>query len=462
MLKSRLMTRVAYGAGEASNALTLLLFAVLARMLGLEPYGELVGILAVAGILGTAMEFGFHTLLTRSVARKPEAAWPALTGAMLRQSALALPMLGVLYGYMQLADISPETQVAGLLIGASVWVRSLKETCRGVCRGLTRFDVEAVFLWTERASLLGICALALTLGGGLTAVGMVFLIVRVVDFTVFLMALRRLVGATAAVRVLPTATWLAAIPFAVSNVLFIVYYQVDTAMLSVLSTARDTGLYGAVYRFVDLLQVLPRLLIVVAFPAMAVAWVSHRERFQELLGSLQQVLTCVALPVLFATLVWSEPLVRWAFGQDYAIGYPALRLLALGNYFAFQSLLLAQGLQASAHERLLAKVLAGTVALNILLNALFIPVYGFLGAAVATAITELAYCAALVMSARRVRTTSGFPMGALELAGAVVLGSVLLTAGTVWMLPTSLAFLLVWSILLVRVRPQRLLSEWRR
>ena len=459
MLKSQVTTRITYGAGEASNALTLLLFAVLARMLGLEPYGELVGILAVSGILGTAMEFGFHTLLTRSVARDPEAARRALVEAMKRQLVLALPMLLILYGYMRLADVSSTAHLAGLLIGVSVWMRSLKETSRGVCRGLARFDIEAVFLWTERASLLGFCTLALTFGGDLIAVGMVFLIVRVADLAVFLARIYRLLGAPPVVGRYPTATWLAALPFAVSNVLFIVYYQVDTAMLSVLSTAYDTAVYGAVYRFVDILQVIPRLLIVVAFPAMAVLWIDHRARFQQLLGSLQRVLTCVALPVLFVTIVWSEALLQGAFGQDYAVGSPALRLLVVGNYFAFQSLVLAQGLQASAHERLLGKVLSGTVTLNILLNALLIPAYGFLGAAIATAITELIYCATLVMSARRAQVTSGFPMGALEFAGGVVLGLLLLGSGRVWILLTSGACLLVWGALVGKARQRHLLME---
>lgn len=64
--------------GEASNALTLLLFVLLARGLGVDRYGVFVAIVAAAAILQAVAELGLHTLLTRTVARAPDAAWHEL------------------------------------------------------------------------------------------------------------------------------------------------------------------------------------------------------------------------------------------------------------------------------------------------------------------------------------------------------------------------------------------------
>jgi O-antigen/teichoic acid export membrane protein len=402
--------RAWYGAGEASNAVTLLLFALLARLLGVEPYGELVAIVASTAILGALAEFGFHTLLARTVARDPVRAWTDLRSALARQVWIGPPMLLLLYGYMQWADLSTSSYLAGILVGVSVWCKSLKESLRGVSRGLSRFDLEAVFLWTERLGLLVLSVAAVLLGGGLTAIGAVFLVVRAVDLAAFFVVIRRSLDRSASARAVslersrpshPSVHWLAAWPFAMSNLLFMMYYQVDVTMLAALSTTREAGLYGAVYRFVDALQVIPRLVIVVAFPAMALAWSTDPVRFRRTLHRLQRTLLAIGLPVLLTVFLWSEQLLVLAFGPEFADGSIALRLVVAGNLFAFQSLLLAQAMQTSAHERPLAGILAGTVLFNVVMNATLIPTRGVRGAAEATAMTEALYLLLLAAYALR-------------------------------------------------------------
>jgi O-antigen/teichoic acid export membrane protein len=410
-------SRVWYGAGEASNALTLLLFALLARLLGVEPYGELIAIIASTAILGTLAEFGFHTLLARTVARRRSSAWADLIAALRRQFWIGPLMLAVLYAYMQWADLSRSSYAAGMLVGLSVWCKSLKESLRGVSRGLSRFDVEALFLWTERLGLLVLSVAAVALGGGLTAIGAAFLAVRALDLLAFFIVTRRVVrrvvdgsdGASATVR------WVAAWPFAMSNLLLMLYYQVDVSMLAALGTSRDAGLYGAVYRFVDALQVIPRLVIVVAFPTMAVAWATDRVQFRHTLHRLQRVLLVVGVPIVLVVFLWSESLLVLAFGPDFAGGAAALRLLVLGNVFAFQSLLLAQAMQTSAHERTLAWILTATVLFNIVLNATLIPDRGVRGAAEAKAVTEVLYLGLLLVVS--FKSFSGDTMGDVVRSG---------------------------------------------
>ena len=235
------------------------------------------------------------------------------------------------------------------------------------------------------------------------------------------------------------------------------YYQVDTALLSALSTPRDTGIYGALYRFVDLVQVVPRLLIVVAFPVMAVDWVRNRDRFHRLFRSLQSVITCAGFPVLFLLAGWSAPIIGLAFGREYVEGARALSWIMLGNYFAFHSLLLVQASQAAGRERSLAAGLTLTVTLNVILNVLLIPRFGFRGAALATALTEVTYAGILGWIAWRAGVTPGAPFGPLEAVGALVLAAVAL--GVDWLTTPAAAGLLVlgWLIVLVRLKPHRVL-----
>lgn len=447
--------RAAYASGELSNALTLALFAVLARLLGVEPYGEFVTIIAVSAILSTGVEFGFHTLLTRTVAREPARAGRELWAAHGRQILLAPGLLVAMYGYLSLTGISPAGRTAGLLIGASVVVRALKETVRGVTRGLSRFGLEALFLWTERAGLFVACVIAVELGGGIVAVGAVFLILRLLDFGVFLFALRRRIGPAGPVQPgAVIATWAAALPFAVSNLLWAMYTQIDPALLTALATPRDAGIYGAIYRFIDLVQVIPRLLIVVTFPAMAVAWVQDRERFHRAVAALRDTLMLVGLPVLFLPTLLAAWSLRHTVGADYAVGARALQVLMVGNYFAFQSLMLSQALQAAGRERRLVWVLGLTVGLKVVLNLVLAPDWGFLGTAIASAITELGYFVLLAGLLRRTDPGHAHPIGLGEMVGAVVLAASALLIATGKPEWGIVAFAIGWLALAVRLGPK--------
>jgi len=446
--------RAAYASGELSNALTLALFAVLARLLGVEPYGEFVTIIAVAAILSTGVEFGFHTLLTRTIAREPERAGRELWAAHQRQILLAPVLLAAMYGYLSLTSISPAGRTAGLLIGASVIVRALKETMRGASRGLNRFGLEATFLWTERGGLLLACVTVVLLGGGIVAVGAAFLFVRLLDFTAFLLTLRRRIGPTApgppgAVL----ATWAAAAPFALSNLLWSMYAQIDPALLTALATPHDAGIYGAIYRFIDLVQVVPRLLIVVTFPAMAVAWLQDRERFHHEVTALRDTLMLVGLPVLFLPTLLAAWALTHTVGADYAVGARSLQVLLVGNFFAFQSLMLWQALQAAGQERSLVWGLGLTVGLKIGLNLFLAPRWGYFGTAIASAITEAGYFLLLAGLLRRADPGRAHPIGLGEMSGASVLAVSALLIGSGEPGWAGLAFTVGWLALAARLGP---------
>jgi O-antigen/teichoic acid export membrane protein len=400
-LYSRLRPRLAYATGEASNVLNLLLVALVARLLGVEPYGDLIAMLAAAGILGQIVEFGFPMLVARSVAQRPERGWAEIRFALGRQAVLALPVLGLMYGYLLLMGVSAALLVVGLLLAASVCFQAMKGSLRGACRGLERFGTEALFLWTERLGLLVFGVLAVALGGGLTGLAGVFFVVRGVDLAAFITLMYRTFDHDDPAQRASSLSLDMAAPFAVGSVLWLAYYQVDTAMIAVLSTAHETGIYGAVYRFVDILHVLPRLIVMVAFPAMVIAWSGDRQRFAELLASLRRRLAWVTLPALLAILIWSDPLLRLGFGDAYAAGAPALRMLATGSVFAFYSVLFSQALLAAGRERLLALVLFCTVFANVVLNLLLMPRHGFMGAATATLITEVIYVGLLGWAVHR-------------------------------------------------------------
>jgi O-antigen/teichoic acid export membrane protein len=175
--------------------------------------------------------------------------------------------------------------------------------------------------------------------------------------------------------------------------------------------------------------------VVVAYPALAVAWVQDRDRFHRTLATLRDLLLLVGLPVLFVPIVWGEKLLQLGFGREYAVGAGALQILMVGSFFAFQSLMLMHAAQASGQERALVRVLGLTVGLKVTLNGVLVPLWGYLGTAVAAAATEVGYFALLAALARSTDPGRARPVGAGAMAGVAVLAisALLIASGsTTW------------------------------
>lgn len=415
------LPRVLFALGEASNALTLVLFALLARFLGVGPYGSFMALTAVSGILSEFIQLGFSSLITRTVAQDRRLAWVEVRRALRYQSLMCIPVLIILIGYMKLAHFPAELYLPGLLIGLSLCFRSMKMTLRGVCRGLGDFGIETLFLWVERGVLLVLGVGAVMASRDLLTLALVFFVVRALDFLAFLAVIWIRVDGRGTRHLVSSTTLGSMVSFAISGLMTSMYYQIDTAMLPMLSTTYDAGIYGALYRFVDLIQVLPRVILVAGFPALVVLWKADTGGFGETFVQLRRFLTFLGLPALLLIILFSGRILALAFGEEYRVGATALVNLLVAMLFAFHSMLLSQVLKASEHEAGLARVLVTTVLFNIGLNILLIPAHGFSGAALAMLVTEVVYYLLLVERIYRAKILRVPAAGFVEAAALVLI-----------------------------------------
>lgn len=386
--------RAHYALGEISNALTLALFVVIARPLSVSAYGDFIGIFAASSIIGTVAGFGLFSLVTREVAKEPGNAWPLLSEALRAQAGATLLGLVLLAAYVQLTELSGRTAYAAWLIGGSFLIRGFSQTVRGMCRGVERFDLESAFLWVERSLLLLLAGLAANVGYGLLGVAASFFLVRTLTLPAFLWVARQKTSIPSNQANVSIGIG-AASPFAAFDLMWNLYYQVDAALLKVLSTSRQTGLYGAIYRFYDALATIPRLVVAVGYPKLAKLWVESREEFRQLLEEYSRLLLIFGLPAVYFTVYLSRPALSFLFGEAYLAAAPALAAVAIGSFVAGYGFLYQQALQCSEMERVLAKIVGIAVATNLGLNLALIPPYGFLGATAATLTTEIIYVASL-------------------------------------------------------------------
>jgi O-antigen/teichoic acid export membrane protein len=109
----------------------------------------------------------------------------------------------------------------------------------------------------------------------------------------------------------------------------------------------------------------------------------------------------VALPVALIFILAGEFIIPWVFGAEFSAAHAPLAILAMGQLVNAGFGSVGFLLNMTGYERISSRILWQTALLNILLNAIMIPLFGIVGASVATAISLVIWNALLYREVRK-------------------------------------------------------------
>jgi O-antigen/teichoic acid export membrane protein len=375
---------------EATLGLTFIFYILLARILGPEDYGIFASAVALAAILALFIQFGFPSLMARDAAADPQRG-PTLTLTfLLAESLNAIIIFLMLFPIARVLGFEGTGLVVCYLAILAEVGRSAKQTQRAVLRGVGWFRTESVAVMLERLTTVVLAGSMLLLTRNLILVMATLVIVRLMDNAGLAYYLGRKIHLRAAIN--PGELWRSyqvAFPFALTGVLWVLYYQVDLVMLKSLTTAEQPGYYSAAYRVMEMFAAFSRVLFYVFVTKLARCYAQTPERMPHEIFKGMRLLTVVVLPILLVAGIIQPFLVTGIYGEEFT---PAMRSLAIilpGTSVSVFSDFVRRVLTCARYERLLPSLFSITVTLNIGVNLILIPRYGAVGAAVATLLSEL-------------------------------------------------------------------------
>jgi O-antigen/teichoic acid export membrane protein len=161
----------------------------------------------------------------------------------------------------------------------------------------------------------------------------------------------------------------------------------DIVMIGAYLTPADTAHYHAAVRTGILVTFFYAAVLGLVGPTFAE--LHGRGRLREIQEVLTGVMPWMLGPSLatLAVLAVAGPLLLGLFGEGFAVAYPAMIVLAIGGVLNTAMGPASTVLNMTGHQDATARVLAVSAILNVLLNAVMIPLMGIVGAAVATSTT---------------------------------------------------------------------------
>jgi len=200
-----------------------------------------------------------------------------------------------------------------------------------------------------------------------------------------------------------------ALPLSVGIILQTAIWRIDVIMLSKLGSLEDVGNYGVAYKFADLAHALPMAMSAALLAPMVKAWSSDRSAFGQIYTTSGRVLMISAGFAVVQMGLFAPDVIGLFFTDTYVDAAFAGQLLMLAQAGAFPAALAFTTLVAAG--RLVAYPIAAGLALllNVGANLLLIPQYGFVGAAVATVVTEFVLAALLLATTSRLSNLESRP-----------------------------------------------------
>jgi len=403
-LRARLVRGALGSAGiQAINRVLLLgLGIVLARGLGPDGYGIYAAAIAIMSLLMVLAEGGVPSLLMREVAAaEGQGNWGLVRGALQRGiqfvafTATSIAGLGLLAVALLADRLDPTTVFTTWLMLLVLPVAALAKASNHGLRGLRRVLTAQALDGILRPMLVIVVVVTLfmawpELQKPYSAMGAQLIAAMIVLVFGLILLHRNLPDMARAVNPdYKDMEWLRrAVPFTLIGGAGIINSQTDIVMLAWLANAEDVGMYRVAVQGAALVAFGLQSANAVVAPQFSRLYAQgEMARLQYLVTQSARFVLLAAIPIALALILAGATLVSWVFGHEFAAAYGPLEILTVGQLVNAGFGSVGFLLNMTGHERIAANILWKSALLNMLLNALLIPFFGMMGAALATAIS---------------------------------------------------------------------------
>ncbi len=377
------------GARAVAKLAVFVVVVLIWRHLGADQYGRFATMIVYVTLVGVVADLGLQTVFIRDASRD-RTVLPRylanLLSARLLLSIVALVILAV-----ALRALSPSLFPYTLAAFVLLLITSYSSLLRAVFYIRGRLGYEAIAIVGEALLLLALTVVAVdshaTWDAFLWVYAITYLFTCLFAFGVIRWRWheRVTIGLEPAfVRRLLAA----GLPLALAFTITTVYAQLDVVLLQLFKNFQVVGWYSAANKYIDAVAWVPQSAMGAVFPALSLLSAGDRRRLAFAYEKSYKMLAILGLPLAVGIGITADSIVHITGGFEQSIA--ALRILAPSVALLFVNNAFIYTLTAINRQLDFTRLALATLAVNVVLNLVLIPPYGYIGAAAASTITEVA------------------------------------------------------------------------
>jgi len=373
-----------------SKILIAILGILIARYLGAKEFGELSFVFAFVLLFSIIADFGLITLTIREIARNTSLAKKYINNIVIIKVILGSIAFGMIILVSNL--LHKTTEIKTLIYLAAAWmiIQSFVQFFQSIFRAFEKMEYEALSKIIYSAVLFALIIYGIHLSWGIKALMQSYVLAAAIGLIVvlFLIWIKfikfRIEVDLLFWKKLLNEAW----PFALFTVFAIMYFQISVVMLSLMDTDRAVGLYSIAFNSVVVFLILADIVASSVLPTLS-KLINRNNLFKRLIRKLIILLLITGLSLAIILFLGAPFLIKLIYGIEFVEATRAFQVmvwilpLRFMNYI-FAVFLIVMNLQK---KRLNAAIICALF--NVLINLILIPVFGFMGAAVSTLLTEI-------------------------------------------------------------------------
>lgn len=383
-------TGVLFAGQIISYVLGFIYVIYIARYLGAEGFGILTLALSFTGISVVLTDLGLNKLIVRDISRDESLIKKYLGNFLSMKIILAFFMLFVTILAINLFNYSNETTIVIYLITISTIFTSFSQLFYSIFQIYQKMEYQAVGIIINSALILGGAFLGKLYGLNVTELAFLYLFATIIVLVYNILA-------CSLKFMIPKINfdfpfWKTAISnsiyFGLADIFIVIYFNIDSVMLSLIVGEAVVGWYNAAYRLIFVLTFIPSVLIIALFPLMSKHFESAKETLKMEYGKSFKYLFAISVILLVYGILFADQIILNIYGNGYLPAISALQVLICVIPIIFITTLFGNLLAAINRQRVVTLIAGANALLNVALNLILIPDYSFIGASVATVLTE--------------------------------------------------------------------------
>jgi len=379
----------------AVKILSFVFSVMVVRNLGAETYGQYIAVLAFGTVFAIFSDLGLGAYSTREVARMRKQEGGTSKIGVLFSNILVLRLILTVFTGIAIISAAfltkrPLEMIAAISLNTlGLFFFTIQGTSEAVIAGYERLGYVSITRIIYQFVFVFLGSIVLWIGIGYYGL----IIANLIGLVLFAYLNWRLVTRLGFKLKIPTfQLWpsllRASIPFGLIGFALGLSYKFDTVLLNITRSDIETGYYNAAYNLVFSVVMISNVLNTALYPSLVARTSEKPQNLTSIYQRVWRYLLIISLPIAIGGWILHSEIINLLYGAEYAASAEALKILIWVIPLMFSSEFLGYVVVIRNQEKRVARAVIVSTIINVVLNLLLVPRYGYIAASYMTVATE--------------------------------------------------------------------------
>ncbi len=369
-----------------------ILMIYIARFFGTSEFGEYNFAISFTMLFSIITDLGISQMIIREIARDKESTNKYISNGLVIKVFMSIVTIGLIALTINLLKYPSLMITIVYLFGIYTIFTSFSQTFVSVFQAYEQMEYANLILIVGNIILIPIAFYVLLNNYGLLQLAYVYVLSGFFNVVIGFIIFRKKITKPKLELDLKFCKKMIikSLPFGLNTIFANFFFRFDTILLSIMKDNFAVGIYAAAYNpLLALGNILTNMFATTFYPVMSKYFVHSEDSLRRMAIISSKYMIIIGFPITIGCLVLSRQLIDLFYGNQYFDSIMAFQILALFIPIRLISNITGTLLTSINKQKIRTFCVFMSAGFNIVLNLILIPYLSFLGASIATVLSEL-------------------------------------------------------------------------